>query len=162
MKLIHDHHSTTGQQDLAEACIAEARKRRRPELAGDFFCRAHHESKDGKRNGFTARQVAWQAAGHVLQERQRRASRTPSHQAGDSVNAVTRTDRGDAFIRRVEFAYDLVNAIGAQLAVQRLQMVLWLRQLTRRQLKPQTRLPMPAVILNRGPLAEMLRRRITN
>ena len=158
MRPTHDHHSPEGLQALAEACIAEATRRKRPELAGDFFCKAHHESRDGRRSRYTTRQIAWQAGGHVLSDLQRRADRTPELMGGELIGTVTGTDRGDTFTRQVEFGYDLYNAIGAQLAVQRVQLMLELRGLVSRELKT-SRPPMPPVQLARGPLARRIRNR---
>ena len=158
MRRTHDHHSPNGLQTLAEACIAEATRRKRPDLAGDFFCKAHHESRDGRRSRYTARQISWQAGGHVLSELQRRADRTPELMGGEAIGAVSGTDRGDTFIRQVEFAYDLYNAIGAQLTVRRVQLILASPALEDRALTI-SRPPMPPVQFTHGPLARRIRNR---
>ncbi len=158
MRPTHDHHSSEGLQALAEACIAEATRRKRPELAGDFFCKAHHESRDDRRSRYTARQIAWQAGGHVLSDLQRRADRTPELMGGEAIGAVSGTDRGDTFTRQMEFAYDLYNAIGAQLAVQRVQLILASPTHVDRALTT-SRPPMPPVQLAHGPLARRIRNR---
>jgi len=156
VKTTTNHHSDEGKEALARACIAEAKRRKRPELAGDFYCRAVHESRDGRRAGYNAKQVAWQAAGHLLKNMKAACVRTPEHFGGDALIPITGTDYGDTFTRQMEFAFDLSQAIGERLAVHRMQTVLALRAFVREPLKV-SRANMPPKQLDRGPLARRIK-----
>ncbi len=158
MKTTHDHHSHEGKEALALACITEAKRRKRPELAGDFFCQAIHESRDGRRAGYNAKQLAWQAAGHLMKNMKAECDRTPDHFGGDALIPITGTDRGDTFTQQIEFAFDLWQAIGQRLAVDRMQAAIALRAFVREPLR-QSSAPMPPKQLECGPLARRTKAR---
>lgn len=149
----HNHCNDEGQKRLAEACLHEAKRRGREDLAGDFYCKAAHESRNGRRATYSANQVAWQAAGHVLQDMQRGAKKEPVTIGGDATVPLVRTDRGACSVRAIEFAYDLYAAIDVRLASDRMLTALAVRSMITGKPLKTARLPMPRPNYRRGPIS---------
>lgn len=83
--------NTHTPQALAEASLTEARRRKRIDLAGDIYCRALHESRDGRRANYTTQHAVRLAAGHVIQDIKRKAAQIPTI-GGNALQAINRMD----------------------------------------------------------------------
>jgi len=104
------------ERGIADAALEESRRRNRSDLAGDIYCRALHESRDGRRDGYSTARMVRLAAGHVLQDEQRQRERHPPTLGGDSTLGLTRRDPGSHTIDSIEFGEDVSAAINARQA----------------------------------------------